>query len=92
MKDKERRTQTERDTAVIRCGERRGERRDERKRDARETGRTRTYTPRRGKGRNGEGGKRGMRGIDNSRIYSLTSYTFGCQTFVMKRMLGGLYG
>lgn len=78
-------------TAVIWCGKRRSERRDERKRDARETGRTRTYTPRRGKGRNGKRG-RGMRGIDNSRIYSLTSYTFGCQTFVMKRMLGGLYG
>jgi len=53
-------------------------------------GRIRTYTRMRGKGRNGQ--REHTRGIDNSRIYSLTSYTFGCQTFVMKRMLGGLYG
>lgn len=39
-----------------------------------------------------ETGRESVRGIDNSSIYLLTSYTFGCQTFVMKRMLGGLYG
>jgi len=68
---------------------------DERKRDAKgdgTDGHARTRRMVRTRGETGRaGGRRVCRGSIIS-VYSLTSYTFGCQTFVMKRMLGGLYG
>lgn len=62
-----------------------------RERDRREEGKGGERERQRGEERQ-RGKRESMRGIDNSRIHILTSYTFGCQTFVMKRMLGGLYG